>query len=64
MPKLGWRVADEVPDTPFGLKFSQTQPHTPSGMQSHKPLLGRGPRDPSSRQKPRARAPEVFGAWD
>ena len=34
MPKFGWRVADEVPDTPFALKFSQTQPNTPSGSRA------------------------------
>ena len=60
MPKLGWRVADAVPDTPFAVKFSKTLPHTPSGVRSRKPLVGRGPRDQSSGQKPRARAPEVL----
>ena len=54
------RELDAVPDTPFAVKFSKTLPHTPSGVRSRKPLVGRGPRDQSSGQKPRARAPEVL----
>jgi hypothetical protein len=42
------------------LKFSKTLPTTSSGVRSHKTLLGHGPQDQSSGQKPLARAPEML----
>jgi hypothetical protein len=40
--------------------FSPTPCGASGGVRSRKPVVGRGPRDQTGRQKPRARAPEAL----